>query len=130
VTQPDPDFPQELRSFIQDTIPSVDAAELLVLLAHEPERQYSVREAVDAMRPTAVTEAAARRYLLHFLARGLVTAPKEDAYRYEPASPERDTMVRALTRVYNERPVTLVRMIYAPRDEKIRSFADAFRIKK
>jgi len=130
VTQPDPDFPQELRSFIQDTIPSVDAAELLVLLAHDPQREYSVRAAVEAMRPTAVTEPAARRYLLHFLARGLVSAAKEDSYRYDPASPEHDTMVRALTRVYNERPVTLVRMIYAPKDEKIRSFADAFRIKK
>ena len=130
MAQPDPDFPPELRSFIQDIVPSVDAAELLVLLAHDPGRQYSVREAVDAMRPTAVTEPAARRYLLHFLARGLVAAPKEDTYHYEPASPERDTMVRALARVYNERPVTLVRLIYAPRDEKIRSFADAFRIKK
>ena len=126
----DPDFPQELQSFIQDTIPSVDAAELLVLLARDPQREYSASGAVDAMRPTAVTEPAARRYLLHFLARGLVAAPKEDSYRYDPASPELDTMVRALTRVYNERPVTLVRMIYAPKDEKIRSFADAFRIKK
>jgi hypothetical protein len=38
--------------------------------------------------------------------------------------------VHALTRVYNARPVTMVRMIYTLRDEKIRSFADAFRIKK
>jgi hypothetical protein len=33
-------------------------------------------------------------------------------------------------RVYNARPVTMVRVIYALRDEKIRSFADAFRIIK
>jgi hypothetical protein len=32
--------------------------------------------------------------------------------------------------VYNERPVTLVRVIYSPKDDKIRSFADAFRLKK
>ena len=125
----DPDFPEELRSFIQDTIPSVDAAELLVLLAAHSERAYRINEAIDAMRPTALTEPAARRYLLHFHARGLVSSADE-AFRYEPANPELDPMVRSLMRVFNERPVTLVRLIYAPKDEKIRSFADAFRIKK
>ena len=60
----------------------------------------------------------------------MVEAKENNAYRYSPASPELDALVRALTKVYNERPVTLVRMIYAPRDEKIRSFADAFRLKK
>ena len=61
---------------------------------------------------------------------GWSTARKADAYRYSPATPALDAAVRALTKVYNERPVTLVRMIYAPKDEKIRSFADAFRLKK
>jgi hypothetical protein len=82
------------------------------------------------MRPTAVTEAAARRYLAHFEARGVVAQETDSSYCYAPASAELDAVVGALTRVYNERPVTLVRMIYAPKDEKIRSFADAFRLKK
>ena len=51
-------------------------------------------------------------------------------FRYSPASPAVDACVQALMRVYNARPVTMVRMIYALRDEKIRSFADAFRLKK
>ena len=126
----DPDFPDELRSFIQDTIPTVDAAELLVLLGGHPDERYTARQAVDAMRPTALSEPSARRYLLHFHSRSLVEGGETEGYRYAPASPELEAMVRALTRVFNERPVTLVRMIYAPKDDKIRSFADAFRIKK
>ena len=126
----DPDFPEDLRSFIQETIPTVDAAELLVALARERGRQFQVTVLLEAMRPTAVTEPAARRYLAHFEARGLVAHETDDSYRYAPASAELDAAVSALTRVYNERPVTLVRMIYAPKDDKIRSFADAFRLKK
>jgi hypothetical protein len=35
-----------------------------------------------------------------------------------------------LAQAYEERPVTLVRLIYALRDRKIRSFADAFKLRK
>ena len=41
-----------------------------------------------------------------------------------------DRGVRTLAQAYSERPVTLIRVIYALRDSKIRSFADAFRVRK
>ena len=126
----DPDFPEELQSFIQDSIPTVDAAELLLVLALHPERTYQVTELIDAMRPTAVSEPVVRRYLGHFQSRGLVKTQENNSHQYSPETPGLGDMVRALTKVFNERPVTLVRMIYAPKDEKIRSFADAFRLKK
>ena len=125
----DPDFPEELRSFIQDTIPTVDAAELLLVLAGRPDEEHSLADLISAMRPATLTEPVARRYLSQFQSAGMVVATG-DTYRYKPQSPELDGLVRALTKVFNERPVTLVRIIYAPRDEKIRSFADAFRLKK
>lgn len=126
----DPDFPEELRSFIEETIPTVDAAELLVVVAQHSDRQFRGPDIVDAMRPTAISEPAAGHYLTHFEQRGLVAGNDSEGYRYSPSTPTLDAMVRALSRVFNERPVTLVRMIYAPKDDKIRSFADAFRIKK
>ena len=126
----DPDFPDDLRAFLQEYISSVDAAELLIVLARDPARRYRLGEVIDAMRPTVLSEPAARRYLIHFEAHGLVTSERGETYQYSPATPALDAEVRALTKVYNERPVTLVRLIYAPKDEKIRSFADAFRLKK
>ena len=126
----DPDFPDELRSLIQETIPTLDAAELLLLLAHHRERPYSVQSIIVDMRPAAVSESTARRYLQQFESRGLVSRREDETYQYAPVAPELEAAVRALTRVYNERPVTLVRMIYSLKDEKIRSFADAFRLKK
>ena len=126
----DPDFPEALRAFIREHIADVDAAELLLQLAREPGRPYDVRALLGALHPTAISEATARRHLGLFEERGLVDSPQESQYRYSPASSEVDACVQALMRVYNARPVTMVRMIYALRDEKIRSFADAFMIKK
>jgi predicted ArsR family transcriptional regulator len=126
----DPDFPEELRAFIRDHITDVDAVELLLLLARDRDRTYDIAALVADLRPSAITEMAVRKHLAVFEERGLVTSSKEGRCRYSPVRPELDAVVRALSRVYNERPVTLVRMIYALKDEKIRSFADAFRLKK
>jgi hypothetical protein len=38
--------------------------------------------------------------------------------------------VETLAQAYEQRPVTLFRLIYALRDRKIRSFADAFKLRK
>lgn len=127
----DPDFPDALRAFIREHIPDVDAAEILLQLAREPAREYDVPGLLDRLRPSAISDATARRYLTLFQERGLVAASAAGGlYRYSPSSPGEDACVQALMRVFNARPVTMVRMIYALRDEKIRSFADAFRIKK
>src|SRR5688572_28468054 len=111
----DPDFPDDLRSFIQESISSVDAVELLILLAAEPQRPYRLAEIIDKLRPTVLSEPAARRQLAHFEAHGLVTSQAGESWQYSPATPALDAAVRALTKVYNGRPVTLVRMIYAPK---------------
>ena len=126
----DPDFPEALRAFIRDYIPNVDAAELLFLFARAHAKPLDLAAALDGLRPAVISPAAARRHLEAFAGRGLLARLGDDTYEYQPASADLDKLVRALTRVYNERPVTLVRTIYALRDETIRSFADAFRIKK
>jgi DNA-binding transcriptional ArsR family regulator len=126
----DPDFPEDLRAFIRENIPDVDAAELLLLLARNRGQRYDVPTVIDAMRPTAISESAVRRHLSLFKERGLVVQMKDDTYQYHPVVAKLDPLVGALTRVYNERPVTMVRMIYALKDEKIRSFADAFKLKQ
>ena len=38
--------------------------------------------------------------------------------------------VATLSKAYEERPVTLFRLVYALRDHKIQSFADAFKLRK
>lgn len=126
----DPDFPEALRAFIQDNIPDIDAAELLLLLTRTPDREWHVEELIDGLRPTQLTPGAARKYLARYQSLGLVDEVKDSCYRYRVPAGELQKAVAALSKAYNERPVTLVRIIYSLRDAKLRSLADAFRLKK
>ena len=65
---------------------------------------------------------------MHFsIARSSLATP-DKRVRYRP-SPSHDAHVATLARLYVERPVTLFRVIYALRDAKIKTFADAFKLR-
>jgi hypothetical protein len=126
----DPDFPDDLCNFMQRCTPSVEAVELLLLLARSPGQMRSAAELSHALRPTVVGESAVRDYLNGFVACGLVEKRPGGAYAYKQPAADTAGLVTALEKAYNERPVSLVRLIYALKDEKIRSFADAFKLRK
>ena len=108
----------------------MEAAEVLLLLARERHAALGIDAVVAGLKPTTVEAAQVRRYLAVFEERRLVAQAADDTYRYAPASDALEHVVRGLAKAYNERPVTLVRLIYTLRDENIRSFSDAFRLKK
>ena len=60
--------------------------------------------------------------------RGRRSRDADRRVRYRP-SPSHDAHVATLARLYVERPVTLFRVIYALRDAKIKTFADAFKLR-
>jgi hypothetical protein len=70
------------------------------------------------------------RYLELFQARGLLAIGPDRRVQYRPANPHIAGHVDKLAQAYSERPVTLIRMIYALRDMRIRSFAEAFNMTK
>ena len=59
---------------------------------------------------------------------GLVGGGEGQRQDWSPAT--QDAVIAALEKAYNERPVSLVRLIYALKEQKIRSFADAFKLRK
>jgi hypothetical protein len=124
-----PEHNDALRNFIRDCVPNVDAAELLLLLARSSERDFGLTELAQRLRPAEVPEPTLKKYLSDFIDCGLV-AQSDAGYRFSGASPELSGVVDALARLYNERPVTLVRMIYSLREERLRAFADAFKLKR
>jgi hypothetical protein len=125
----DSDFTDSFCEFLQRSVKTVDAAELLLLIYRQRDHAWTGGELVLKLEPTAsVTEAEAAKELDGFEQRGLVGRAEDQRRRYHPASPELDGHVRTLAKLYNERPVTLIRMIYALRDAKIKTFADAFKI--
>jgi hypothetical protein len=123
-------FSDQFCRFLQTAVPTVDAAELLLAVAAERQRWWRAAELAAALRPaTIVSEADTARYLEQFQAAGLVAAGPDQQVQYS-ADNDTATHVNMLARAYKERPVTLFRVIYALRDLKIQSFADAFRLRR
>jgi hypothetical protein len=127
----DIEFSDEFCRFIQGAVPTVDAAELLLAVSAQPGVSLNVSELADKVRPTLnLANAEAARYIDVFESRGLIVVGPDKRFQYRPASEELANHVRTLTQAHSERPVTLIRMIYALRDAKIQSFADAFKLKR
>lgn len=127
----DADFSDEFCRFIQTTIPAVDAAELLLALSAQPDAWWDPAQLAGTLRPAfGMTDAEAARCFEVFQTRGLLAIGPDKRFQYRPASEELAAQVRTLAQAYKERPVTLIRMIYALRDAKIQSFAEAFKLRR
>lgn len=109
-------FSDEFCRFLRALVPNVSAAELLLELRSRGDQGVQARSHPD------------RLLLERFVGEGIATAFAEGfVYR---ATDELDAHVRTLAQAYRERPVTLFRVIYALRDTKVQSFAEAFRVRK
>ena len=126
----DPDFTDEFCGFLQRCVASVDAAELLLLLAKSPERSWEPAELRAHLAAlTSMTDVDIQRCLDALQQCAVVTRDADKRFRYKP-SPPYDAHLATLARLYVERPVTLFRTIYALRDFKITTFADAFKLRR
>ena len=126
----DPDFTDAFCGFLQRCVANVDAAEFLLTLAKDPERSWSIDELRARVAPDAnMSDADAQRCLDVLQQGGVVVRDADKRVRYKPLQAH-DAHVALLARLYLERPVTLFRVIYALRDSKISTFADAFKLRE
>lgn len=128
-TDSDPDFSDELCGFLQRCVANVDAVELLLLLAKNPDRSWAVNELQAHLEPSTISDADVQRCLDALQQCDVVTRDADKRVRYRPSSAH-DAQVALLSRLYLERPVTLFRVIYALRDSKLHTFADAFKLRE
>lgn len=118
-------FTEPFFRFLQSNIASVDAAEVLLLLYRNPDRDWSPADVLARLGPV-LSEAEVRKILDDFRVKGLAS----ETYRYLPATPELIGHVKTLATAYDERPVTLFRLIYALRQTGLQALAEAFRIRR
>jgi hypothetical protein len=125
----DPDFTDDFCGFLQRYVANVDAAELLLLLAKDPQRAWETGELQAQLADaTTLSESDIARCLDALQFGAVVTRDADKRVRYLP-SLAHDSHIALLARLYVERPVTLFRVIYALRDAKIKTFADAFKLR-
>jgi hypothetical protein len=123
------DFSDAFCAFLQSCVTSVDAAELLLVLSRKSTTAWSAKDLARQLGPMGrVSDAEATRHIEAFQERGLVSRMDDDGRVHYQSSADVEMHVQTLARLYLQRPVTLFRVIYALRDTKIKTLADAFRI--
>jgi hypothetical protein len=123
------DIRADLRDFIVNEIGSIAQLELLLLLHKDSSREWTVEAAAREL----YTGAEAMATLLEgFRNRGYVVTSESSpvAYRFAPTDAAVAPLVTDLARLYQERRVTVINLIYAGPMHKLQSFADAFRLRK
>lgn len=105
-------FPQEIARFVEANIESVDQLEILRVLAANPETAWNVAALAREIhgRPELIA-----LHLNSLDGRGLLTVSRtaEVSYRYGATTPELQEKVHRLLKSYNERPVTMIKLVYA-----------------
>jgi hypothetical protein len=117
---------RDVAELAQYAFGSVWALELLVLLHREPHRIWERSQLVDELRSSEVVVDVS---IAKLSASGLVNVDAAGAVKYGPASANLDTLVSALIVLYFSKPAAVRRLIVQGSAEKLRTFADAFKLK-
>jgi hypothetical protein len=123
------DIPPVVSAFIADHIDSVVQLELLLLLRAEPQKSF--RPTVLA-KGLAIDPVWAEGQLRKLCSSGVLscTQAPEPAYQYAPRTPELHLAVQGLAQAYADRRVSVIALIFSKPSEQLRSFSDAFRLRK
>jgi hypothetical protein len=117
----------DLIEFVETSFGSVWSLELLLLLHRDPQRKWTFAELVHELRSSEVVVAQSVDRLV---AAGLALAETDGSVRYGPATPEQDDLVTQLEEEYRKTPAAIRRLILQNPVEMLRTFADAFKLKK
>jgi hypothetical protein len=125
-------LPADIRTLIVERIGSVVELEVLLLLHAAPTRAWTATDVAAQLRidptwSTAQLDGLAGRGLLR---RTDDPAASEPTYRYEPADADLDRAVAGLGKAYTDMRVSVISLIYSKPSDNLKTFADAFRIRK
>ena len=116
----------DVLAFITDSIGSVWALELLLLLKRDAGRGWTAEALVRELRSSPVVIAETLKQLQDA---GLVMQDDARTSRYHAASPRLDDFASEIAKLYAIKPMTVIRAIVDVRTDKLRAFSDAFKLK-
>jgi hypothetical protein len=119
-------IPEDLLRFLNANVDSIEQLELLRITGEYPDRQWNVQElATKAQASLASIAVLEQRGFLKTQTCGSVVICTRGTM-----VPETEAMLARLLQFYNERPVTLIRIVFASASERLKAFSDAFRLRK
>lgn len=120
---------KDLKKFVRDQIRSVFELEALLLLHGANRRSFTAAEIANEL---GFDPEVAQHHLAILVANGLLAQfdTNEINYRYEPVDQDVATMVDQLAVGYAKQRVPILSLILSERPDRIRLFAEAFRLIK
>lgn len=119
---------EEVLGFLSAYIDSAFRLDILLLLMSQPERWLSAEDVARELRLFPEPVARELQILTGYSLLEGSTEPKP-TFRYRPSSADLDRIARLLERTYAERRTTVVTLIYSRPNDKLRGFADAFKLR-
>jgi hypothetical protein len=125
----DDDLPMAVKSLLLESIDSVEQLEILVLLYRVRFGRWTARRVSEELRTNLDST---RERLEELAARGLAVARDVDGERRYELVPDqaRERAVAAVVDAYDARRVSVITFVVTKPAERIRSFADAFRLRR
>jgi hypothetical protein len=124
------DLPEDVAALLVERIGSISELETLLLLHRTAPMDWNRHQVAAELR---IEARAAEEQLAALAARGLLSfseAGEDVRYRFDAATDALRTAVAGLAVAYEKRRVTVVHAIYSRPADKIRVFAEAFRLRK
>lgn len=120
------ELPGELKQFIAQHIESLAQLEILLYLREHRNREVHPGEIANRLALTSEMTPV----ILADLARRGFAIKGEAGFRFEPASAEASQLIDVLAHAYRDRRVTVTTEIYSKSLDTMKTFAEAFRIRK
>ena len=119
-------IPADVLAFIRRHIHRLETLEVLALLQGTAGRTWTATQVSDELRSSPHTADAA---LAGLVGHGLV-ARNKDVYLFDPSSVDLEEQSRRVVACYREKRTAVIAAIFSAPSPAIRSFADAFTLKK
>lgn len=120
------EIPKEIREFLRRYISSVGQLDILFLLFKHPDRFWTAQQISQELR---TNQSLAQTQLEELAQKGLILVEGEMGARC-CGEPEHLESLTKLVSFYSLRRAVVIEFIYSQPLDRIRIFADAFRIKK
>lgn len=118
--------PQDIVLFIRECVDTLGTLEILLLLQSSGGRARTVQQISDEIRSSPLAVECSLDVLI---VRGLVSQTA-DGYLFRPRTGDLESKTQRLAALYHERRAAVITIIFSRRGDAVRSFAEAFRIKK
>lgn len=118
---------KNIAEFVQYSFGSVWSLELLLVLYRHSDRSWPPDQLIAELRSSHVV---VQQGINNLLASGLIVIETDGSVRYRPASQPQDELVKRLEQAYLVKPAVIRRLIIQSPAEKLKTFANAFRVVK